>query len=75
MTKDTAHIRIEPMFFDVVAKYTDERKERIIATIGTDSNYLHEIQQEFIDNPKLDYVKIELSTYWRNKRDERTKSI
>jgi hypothetical protein len=63
------------MFFDVVAKYTDERKERIIANIGTDSNYLHEIQQEFIDNPKLEYVKIELSTYWRNKRDERTKSI
>jgi hypothetical protein len=63
------------MFFDVVAKYTDERTERIIANIGTDSNYLHEIQQEFIDNPKLEYVKIELSTYWRNKRDERTKSI
>ena len=63
------------MFFDVVAKYTDERTERIIANIGTDSNYLHEIQQEFIDNPKLEYVKIELSTYWRQKRDERTKSI
>jgi len=63
------------MFFDVIAKYTDERTERIIANIGTDSNYLHEIQQEFIDNPKLDYVKIELSTYWRQKRDERTKSI
>ena len=74
MTKDTAHIRIEPMFFDVVAKYTDERKERIIATIGTDSNYLHEIHQEFIDNPKLDYVKIELSTYWRQKRDEQRNS-
>ena len=63
------------MFFDVVAKYTDERTERIIANIGTDSNYLHEIQQEFIDNPKLEYVKIELSTYWRQKRDERIKSI
>jgi hypothetical protein len=63
------------MFFDVIAKYTDERTERIIANIGTDSNYLHEIQQEFIDNPKLEYVKIELSTYWRQKRDERIKSI
>ena len=62
------------MFFDVVAKYTDELTERIIANIGTDSNYLHEIQQEFIDNPKLDYVKIELSTYWRNKRDEQGNS-
>ena len=60
------------MFFDVIAKYTDERTERIIANIGTDSNYLHEIQQEFIDNPKLEYVKIELSTYWRQKRDERS---
>ena len=29
------------MFFDVVAKYTDERKERIIATIGMESDYLH----------------------------------
>ena len=66
------------MFFDVVAKYTDERKERIIATIGMESDYLHAIQKEFLDNPKLDYVKVELSTYWRNKRDEeykRTKSI
>jgi len=63
------------MFFDVIAKYTDERTERIIANIGTDSNYLHEIQKEFIDNPKLEYVKIELSTYWRQKRDERIKSI
>ena len=62
------------MFFDIVAKYTDERKERIIANIGTDSNYLHKIQQEFIDNPKLDYVKIELSTYWRQKRDEQRNS-
>ena len=62
------------MFFDVIAKYTDERTERIIANIGTDSNYLHEIQQEFIDNPKLEYVRIELSTYWRNKRDEQGNS-
>ena len=66
------------MFFDVVAKYTDERKERIIATIGMESEYLFTIQQEFFNNPKLDYIKVELSTYWRNKRDEeykRTKSI
>lgn len=66
------------MFFDIVAKYTDERKERIIATIGMESEYLFTIQQEFFNNPKLDYIKVELSTYWRNKRDEeykRTKSI
>tara|TARA_S200002703_G_scaffold151538_2_gene151083 strand:- start:132 stop:332 length:201 start_codon:yes stop_codon:yes gene_type:complete len=66
------------MFFDVVAKYTDERKERIIATIGMESDYLHAIQKEFLDNPKLDYVKITLDTYWRSKRDEeykRTKSV
>jgi len=63
------------MFFDIVAKYTDERKERIVATIGMESDYLHAIQQEFINNCKLDYIKIELSTYWRNKRDERIKSI
>ena len=66
------------MFVDVVAKYTDERKERIIATIGMESDYLHAIQQEFFNNledAQLEYIKIELSTYWRNKRDERTKSI
>jgi len=58
------------MFFDVVAKYTDEPKERIIATIGMESEYLFTLQQEFFNNTKLDYFKIELSTYWRNKRDE-----
>lgn len=65
------------MFFDVVAKYTDERKERIIATIGMESDYLHDIQQEFFNNPEdaqLEYIKIELSTYWRNKRDEQRNS-
>ena len=65
------------MFVDVVAKYTDERKERIIATIGMESDYLHDIQQEFFNNPEdaqLEYIKIELSTYWRNKRDEQRNS-
>jgi len=62
------------MFFDVVAKYTDERKERVIATIGMESEYLFTIQQEFFNNPKLDYIKVELSTYWRNKRDEQRNS-
>ena len=62
------------MFFDVVAKYTDERKERIIATIGMESEYLFTLQQEFFNNPKLDYIKVELSTYWRSKRDEQRNS-
>ena len=63
------------MFFDVIAKYTDESSERLMAYIGTESTRLLEIQNELIDNPKLEYVRLELSTYWRNKRDERTKSI
>ena len=63
------------MFFDVIAKYTDERNERLMAYIGTESTRLLEIQNELIDNPKLEYVRLELSTYWRIKRDERTKSI
>ena len=62
------------MFFDVVAKYTDEPKERVIATIGMESEYLFTLQQDFFNNPKLDYIKIELSTYWRNKRDEQGNS-
>jgi len=63
------------MFFDVIAKYTDESSERLMAYIGTESTRLLEIQHELIDNPKLEYVRIELSTYWRSKRDEHTKSI
>ena len=63
------------MFFDVTAKYTDESSERLMAYIGTESTRLLKIQHELIDNPKLEYVRLELSTYWRNKRDERTKSI
>ena len=41
------------MFFDVIAKYTDERNERLMAYIGTESTRLLEIQHELIDNPKL----------------------
>ena len=62
------------MFFDVIAKYTDERSERLMAYIGTESTRLLEIQHELIDNPKLEYVRLELSTYWRNKRDEQGNS-
>ena len=62
------------MFFDVTAKYTDESSERLMAYIGTESTRLLEIQHELIDNPKLEYVKIELSTYWRQKRDEQRNS-
>ena len=62
------------MFFDVIAKYTDESSERLMAYIGTESTRLLKIQHELIDNPKLEYVRIELSTYWRNKRDEQGNS-
>ena len=62
------------MFFDVIAKYTDESSERLMAYIGTESTRLLEIQHELIDNHKLEYVRLELSTYWRNKRDEQGNS-
>ena len=60
------------MFVDVIVKYKGE-SERVTATIGQDSTYLHNIQQDFVDYPDLEYIRIELSTYWRNKRDEENK--
>jgi hypothetical protein len=65
------------MFVDVIVKYKGE-SERVTATIGQDSNYLHNVQQDFVNYPDLEYIRLELSTYWRNKRDEeykRTKSV
>ena len=62
------------MFFDVIAKYTDEDSERLMAYIVTESTRLLEIQDELIDNPKLEYLRVDLSTYWRNKRDEQGNS-
>tara|TARA_A200000159_G_scaffold156191_1_gene170832 strand:- start:494 stop:694 length:201 start_codon:yes stop_codon:yes gene_type:complete len=66
------------MFVDVIVKYKDESKERVTATIGMDSTYLHNVQQDFVDYPELEYIRLEMSTYWRNKLNEenkRTKSI
>ena len=57
------------MFVDVIVKYKDE-PELNTATIGKDSTYLDNIQQDFLDYPDLEYIRLELSTYWRNKRDE-----
>ena len=62
------------MFVDVIVKYKDQ-PERNVATIGQDSKYLDNVQQDFVDYPDLEYIRLELSTYWRQKRDERTKSI
>ena len=45
-----------------------------LATIGMDSNYLNNVQQDFVDCPDLEYIRLELSTYWRNKRDEQGNS-
>lgn len=61
------------MFVDVIVKYKGE-PERVTATIGQDSNYLNNVQQDFVDYPDLEYIRLELSTYWRNKRDEQGNS-
>ncbi len=61
------------MFVDVVVKYKG-KTERVTATIGQDSNYFDNIQQDFVDYPDLEYIRLELSTYWRNKRDEQGNS-
>jgi len=61
------------MFVDVIVKYKGHT-ERNTATIGQDSTYLHNIQQDFLDYPDLEYIRLELSTYWKNKRDEQRNS-
>ncbi len=54
--------------YDVVVKYSDETKERITATIGSDSKYCEDILDMF-EETNLEYVRIEPSTHWKNKRD------
>ena len=61
--------RKEPMIFDVVVKYYDETKERISATVGSESRYCEDILDMF-EQPNLDYVRIEPSTFWKSKRDQ-----
>ncbi len=62
------------MFYDVVTKYKDE-PPRVTWTFGSDTNATLEDLLSMIDDNNCEYVRIELSTYWRSKRDERTKSI
>ena len=62
------------MFYDVTTKYKDE-KPRVTWTFGSDTNATLEDLLTIINNKDCEYVKIELSTYWRSKRDERIKSI
>ena len=54
--------------YDVVVKYSDETKERITATIGSESSYCEDILDMF-EETNLEYVRIEPSTYWKTKRD------
>jgi hypothetical protein len=60
------------MFYDVVTKFKGE-KPRVTWTFGSDTNATLEDILTIIDNKDCDYVKIELSTYWRSKRDEKIK--
>tara|TARA_Y100000114_G_scaffold122537_1_gene117878 strand:- start:472 stop:660 length:189 start_codon:yes stop_codon:yes gene_type:complete len=61
------------MFVDVIVKYKD-KPERCTATIGMDSNYLDNVQQDFVDYPDLEYIRLEMPTYWRNKLNEQGNS-
>jgi len=62
------------MFYDVVTKFKDE-PPRVTWTFGSDTNATLQDLLSIINDNNCEYVKIELSTYWRNKRDERIKSI
>ena len=57
------------MFVDVIVKHKGET-ERNIATIGRDSDYLEDVAKRFENNHDLEYIKLELSTFWRNKLKE-----
>lgn len=59
-----------PLCYDVTVKYTDEPKERITWTVGRESNASIEDLFSMFDNPNLEYLRIELSPYWRARRDE-----
>ena len=57
------------MFVDVIVKHKDSA-ERNVATIGKDSDYLHDVAGRFQYDSNLEYIKLTLSTYWRNKQEE-----
>lgn len=52
------------MFVDVVVKHKGQ-PERNIATIGRDSDYLDAVSDKFKNDKSLEYIKLELSTVWR----------
>jgi len=62
------------MFYDVVTKFKDE-PPRVTWTFGSDTNATLEDLLTIIDDSNCEYVKLELSTYWRSKRDEENKRI
>ena len=59
-----------PLFYDVTVKYMDKPKERITGTVGRESNASIEDLFAMFDNPNLEYLRIELSPFWRARRDE-----
>jgi hypothetical protein len=59
------------MFVDVIVKHKGET-ERNIATIGRPSDYLEDVAKRFENNHDLEYIKLQLSTFWRNKLKETT---
>ena len=59
------------MFVDVIVKHKGET-ERNIATIGRVSDYLEDVAKRFENNHDLEYIKLELSTFWRSKLKETT---
>ena len=66
------------MFYDVVTKYKGE-KPRVTWTFGSDTSVIVNNDTlkdllSMIDNNNCEYVRLELSTYWRNKRDEQGNS-
>ena len=62
------------MFYDVVTKFKDE-PPRVTWTFGSDTNATLEDLLTILEDKDCEYVKLELLTYWRSKRDERIKSI
>ena len=65
------------MFYDVTTKYKDD-VPKVTWTFGRSSGASMQDLIKMMDDPELEYIKISMSAFWRNKRDEkykRTKSV
>jgi len=47
------------IFFNIIVKFSNEKTERTIATIGDGSDYLHRTMWDILGTKSVEYVRIE----------------